>query len=198
MNPRTKKYIYIAISLLLLAVLYALKNTSYFARASSFIASFVAFFIIDALFNLRFRNRHYLIFIFIATTGILFSPLYWIYPSYDKVLHFISPLLICILVYYLVYKIQEINFSTKLFLTVSIVVSLIAFWEVFEFFLDKAYNLNMQGVWIRDVTGMEKISMIMDRNDDTMVDMILGIAGSVVFASGKAVANIIKKIKNKK
>src|SRR4030042_5835164 len=163
MKPRTKKYLYVVTALFLLVLLYALKNTSYFARASSFIAAFVVFFIIDTIFGLKFRNRHYIIFIFIAATGILFSPLYYIYPNYDKILHLISPFLFCLLIYYLVNKIQGISLPVKLFLTVSIVVSLLAFWELFEFGLDKAYDLKMQGVWIRDVTGMGKINMIMDR-----------------------------------
>ncbi len=197
MKPRTKKYLYIATALFLLALLYALKNTSYFARASSFIAAFVAFFVIDTLFKLRFRNRHYIMFIFIATTGILFSPLYYIYPNYDKILHLISPFLFCVLMFYLVSKIQGISLPIKLFLTLSIVVSLLAFWEIFEFSLDKFYNMQLQGVWVRDVTGMGKLNMIMDRNDDTMVDMIMGIIGSLAFTAGQTAGYYIKKLKNK-
>ncbi len=197
MKPRTKKYLYVVIVLFLLGFLYALKNTSYFVRAADFIAAFVAFFVIDTIFKLRFRNRHYIVFIFIATTGILFSPLYYIYPNYDKILHLVGPFLICILIFYLINRIQGIGLPLKLFLTVSIVVSLLAFWELFEFFLDKVYNMQMQGVFVRDVTGMEKYNMIMDRNDDTMIDMLMGTMGSVVFAAGQTAGHFLKKLKNK-
>jgi len=197
MKPGVKKYFYIVAALFVLVLLYALKNTSYFVMAADFIAAFVVFFLIDTLFKLRFRNRHYIIFIFIATTGILFSPLYYLYANYDKVLHLASPFLICILIFYLVNRIQGIGLPIKLYLTVSIVVSLLAFWELFEFFLDKVYNMQMQGVFVRDVTGMEKYNMIMDRNDDTMIDMLMGTMGSVVFAAGQTAGHFFKKLKNK-
>jgi len=197
MKPRTKKYLYVATALFFLALLYALKNTNYFVRAADFIAAFVAFFIIDSLFKLRFRNRHYIIFIFIATTGILFSPLYYWYPNYDKILHLVCPFLICVLIFYLVNRIQGISLPVKLYLVLSIVVSLLAFWELLEFFLDKFYNMQMQGVFVRDVTGMEKYKMIMDRNDDTMIDMLMGTIGSIVFASGQTAGHYIKKLRNK-
>jgi len=99
--------------------------------------------------------------------------------------------------YYLISKIQGITLPVRLFLTISIVVALISFWELFEFFLDKFYDLKMQGVWVRDVTGMGKINMVMDRNDDTMIDMLMGAIGSVVFAAGQTAAHFFKKIKNK-
>ena len=198
MKIRTKHIIYVVVGIVLLGCLYALKNTNYFFRASAFIASFFLFWFVDMTFNLRFRNRHYLIMLFITTTGILFSPLYWIYPLYDKVLHFFNPILFCIIVFYFINRVKGISFSVKLFLTFSVTVSMLAMWELVEFSLDWMYDFKLQGVWLRDVTGMEKINLIMDRNDDTMIDLGLGVLGSLVFSAGKAVGFFVKKRKIKK
>ena len=93
MKVRTKRLFYVALGILIVGFLYALKNTAYFFRASAFISAFFVFWFADNILKLKFRPRHYIIIIFIATTGILFSPLYWIYPSYDKLLHFFNPIL---------------------------------------------------------------------------------------------------------
>ncbi len=197
-KQHTKHVLYMAAGVFIILFLYALKNTSYFFRASAFIVSFVVFFLADTFFKLKFRNRHYLILIFIATTGILFSPLYLIYSNYDKVLHLLSPILFSILIFYLVSKINGISFFTKLVLTFSVTVCCLAMWELIEFSLDYLYNFKLQGVWLRDVTGMEKISLVMDRNDDTMADLLLGVVGSLIFAIGKTIGDYYNKFKNKK
>jgi len=198
MKLRSKHIIYVAIGILLIIVLYALKNTAYFFRAGAFVVSFVVFWMADTLLGMKFRNRHYLIFIFIATTGILFSSLYYVYPSYDKILHFSNPILFSILIFYLVNKVDGISFPVKLFLTFSIIVSFLALFELIEFGLDKLYDFKLQGVWIRDITGASKIQLIMDRNDDTMIDLSLGALGVVCFAIGKTIEFYFKKLKNKK
>lgn len=198
MKLHSKHLIYIAIGILVVALLYALKNSAYFFRAAAFVASFVVFWLADYLLNLKFKNRHYLILIFISATGLLFSPLYWLYTNYDKTLHLLNPILFCILIFYLVNKIKGISFPMKLFLTFSITVSFLLLWELTEFFLDKFYDAKMQGVWLRDITGASKIQLIMDRNDDTMIDLLLGVLGTIIFAIGKTIEFYINKLKNKK
>ncbi len=198
MKVRSKRLFYVAVGVLVVAVLYALKNTSYFARSASFVAAFVVFWIADTLLNLKFRNRHYLIIIFISATGLLFSPLYSLYTYYDKTLHFFNPILFCVLIYYLVNRIKGISLPMKLFLTFSITVCFLSLWELTEFFLDNFYDAKMQGVWLRDITGASKIQLIMDRNDDTMIDLLLGVLGTIVFSFGKLVGFYFGGLKNKK
>jgi len=195
MRKRTKRIIYIVLGIFILAFLYALKNTSYFARSATFIFSIFLFYMVDVLFKLKFKNIHYLTILAISTFGILLSPLYWIFSVYDKVLHFSMPILVSFLVYYLVDKIEGLKFQTKLFLTLSITTSILAFWEIVEFSLDKLYDLKLQGVWLRDVTGASKISLIMDRINDTMVDLILGVLGSLTFGVLKIIGYFYKKFK---
>ncbi len=180
----TRHILYIVVGIIILAILYALKNTNYFVRASGFVFSIVLFCLFDYFFQLEFKRHHYLIFIFIAATGVLLSPLYAIYTNYDKVLHLISPVLFCILVFFMVNKLNT-KFSIKLFISVMIVISFLALFEIGEYGLDKLFDWKLQGVYIRDYSGVEKLNIIMNENDDTMIDLILGSIGSLLFVITK-------------
>jgi len=100
LKAHTKRKLYIAIGIFLFILLYALKNTSYFTRSFGFVFVILLFFIGDYFFKFGFKNYHYAILVSIAALGILFSPLYFIYPNYDKTLHIISPVLVCILIFF--------------------------------------------------------------------------------------------------
>jgi len=176
----TRHVIYIVVGIIILAVLYALKNTSYFMRASGFIFSVVLFFLFDYFFEMGFKKRHYTIFIFVAAAGILLSPLYFISSNYDKILHLVSPFLFCILVFFMVNKLKT-KFSIKLFIAVMIVISFLALFEIGEYLLDLLFDWKLQGVYLRDYSGVEKLNIIMDKNDDTMIDLILGTISSLFF-----------------
>lgn len=180
----TRHIIYIIVGILILAILYALKNTSYFVRASGFIFSILLFFLFDYFFGMNFKKLHYLIFIFISAAGILLSPLYYISANYDKVLHLISPVLLCILVFFMVNKLNT-KFSIKLFITVMITISFLALFEIGEYSLDKLFDWKLQGVYLRDYSGVAKLNLIMDKNDDTMIDLILGTVSSLFFVLAK-------------
>jgi len=184
LKEHAKKIVYTAIGIFLFALLYALKNTSYFTRASTFIFSVVMFFIVDYFFALNFKKRHYLIFILISAAGVLLSPLYFISSSYDKILHLSSPFFISILIFFLINKLKT-KFSIKLLLTISIVIALLTLFEIGEFTLDKLFDLKLQGVYLRDYSGVEKLNIIMDKNDDTMIDLILGTISALIFALAK-------------
>lgn len=180
----TRHVIYITGGILILGILYALKNTSYSVRTSGFVFSVLLFFLFDYFFGLGFKRNHYLIFILISATGILLSPLYFIYPNYDKVLHLISPILFGILVFFMVNKLNT-KFSIKLFITAMIIISFLALFEIGEFILDKLFDWKLQGVYLRDYSGIEKLNIIMDKNEDTMRDLILGTIGSLFFVTTK-------------
>lgn len=200
MKLRSKHILYVAVGILMIILLYALKNTAYFFRAGAFVISFVVFWMADTFLDLKFRNRHYFVLMFIATTGILFSPLYYIHSGYDKTLHLFNPILFSILIFYLVNKIHGISFPVKLFFTFSITVSFLALFELIEFGLDKMYDFKLQGVYLWDVSeaAATKVKLIMDRNDDTMIDLALGTLGTLIFAVGKTAEFYFNKLKNKK
>lgn len=180
MKLHTRRIIYIVLGVLILSILYTLKNTSYFIRVSGFIFSLLLFFLFDYFFRLRFNKTHYFIFVFISVAGILLSPLYFISSNYDKVLHLIFPALLCVLVFFMVNKLKT-KFSIKLFIAAMIVISFLALFEIGEFTLDKLFNWKLQGVYLRDYSGVEKLNIVMDRNEDTMIDLILGTISSLFF-----------------
>ena len=180
----TRHIIYIIVGILILGLLYVLKNTYYFVRVSGFIFSVLLFFLFDYFFGLGFKKHHYFIFIFISAAGILLSPLYFISSNYDKVLHLVTPFLFCVMIFFMVNKLNT-KFSIKLFITVMISVSFLALFEIGEYSLDKLFNLKLQGVYLRDYSGVEKLNIIMDKNDDTMIDLILGAISSLFFVIAK-------------
>ena len=91
------------------------------------------------------------------------------------------PILGSIMVFFLVDKLK-IDFKWKLLLTFTTLVALLTVLEVGEFAMDKLWDIKAQGVYIRDISGLEKYNLIMDRNDDTMTDLILGMFGATIFS----------------
>ncbi len=55
-------------------------------------------------------------------------------------------------------------------------------FELGEYALDYFFDLKLQGVYLRDLQGLEKFNLIVDRIDDTMIDLFLGILGSSLYA----------------
>jgi len=188
-----KRVIYISTGVVILLGLYLLKNTNYFLRISTFIFSIVLFYFTDVFFNLKFKNKHYLILGIISAAGILFSPLYFISSSYDKILHLISPFLISILIFFLI-DTTNLKFSTKLLITFSIVVMFLSLFEIIEFALDQFFDLKLQGVFLRDISGIAKLNLVMGKHDDTMIDLILGTIGAIAFGGYKTLMFHLKRI----
>jgi hypothetical protein len=175
-----RQIIYIGIGLLLFALLYALKNTSYFVRAAGFLFFIILTFAADSFFKFRFKNYHYAIVILIATFAILLSPLYYLYPLYDKVLHIIVPVLLGLIIFFLVNKLDT-KLSIKLVITFAILVAMISIHEMGEYLLDQIFDWRLQGVYLRDYTGIAKLKIVLGKNTDTMVDMILSTLGALIF-----------------
>ena len=170
---KSKRRLVFGISLLILIVLYALKNTSFLVRGFSAISVLLVFYLADHLFTIHFRLRHYFYILFIAIAGFMLSPLYFIYPNYDKILHFVQPLMFSSVVFYMVSKL-DLKLKWKLITTFFIVTSCLALFEIGEYVLDLAFDFKLQGVYLWDIKGINKFQLLMDRIDDTMVDLIIG------------------------
>jgi len=196
LSEHKKKIIYIIVGVIILLILYALKNTSYFTRSATFIFAVALSYFADVFFKLDFKMRHYIIIIIIATTGILLSPLYFLYPGYDKILHFVNPFLLGFIVYFLADR-SKLKFSTKLLMTFSVVVMFLTLFEMVEFGVDRFFDLKLQGVYT-----INKLNILMNRNDDTMMDLILGALGILIFTGYKTLEinykKLIKRDKKKK
>ncbi len=179
-KSRRARIIYITIGIIIFGLLYALKNTGYSLRLAAFLFSILLFYVIDLWLELGFEKRHYGIFIIVALTGIIFSPLYFISPDYDKLLHLVSPVFLSMLIFFLLDKVK-MKFSTKIFLTFAVMIAILSLFEIGEYALDQLFGLKLQGVYIRDLSGISKLNIIMDKNDDTMIDLLFGTIGALIF-----------------
>ncbi len=57
----------------------------------------------------------------------------------------------------------------------------LSMFEVGEYALDQFFDLKLQGVYLRDISGVAKLNIIMGKNDDTMIDMLFGTIGALIF-----------------
>lgn len=193
---KKKRRLVIGISLFILFVFYLFKNLSESVRVFGFIFGIFLFYSVDHMFNLEFKYRHYIYVVVILAFGILLSPLYFLFEGYDKVLHFLLPIIASFLVYHIVDK-QKLNFQWKLLITFMFMISFLAIHEIGEYLLDQLYDFKLQGVYVRDISGIEKLNLVQSKNDDTMIDMILGMLGAGLFVLGKTTVYLLKKFKIK-
>lgn len=182
-------WVYGIISVIFLYILYYFRNSDHFAGAIAFVLTVSFFHLADRVFEIKFKKRHYGILIFMVIFGLLLSPFYVLYPNYDKVLHLVNPFLSCFLIFYIVDKLK-LDLKTKIIFTFTILITLITFAEIVEFSLDWLFDLKLQGVFIGDLRGTFKmaggeLTVIQSRITDTMIDLILGVCGSLVFVLGK-------------
>ena len=176
-----KRRIIFGISLFIFILLYAFKNFSFTIRAVSMIGFLVIFYITDHMFGVHFKLRHYLYIIIIAVTGFLLSPLYFIYPHYDKILHLMLPILYSSIIFYMVSELK-IELKWKMVFTFFIVLGSLGIFEIGEYLLDQFFDLKLQGVFLRSIQGLEKYDILIDRIDDTMIDMVFGVFGATIYA----------------
>ncbi len=191
-------WIYGIILVLFLYILYYFKDSDHFLGAISFVLTILLFHLSDKVFKIEFKIYHYIIIILMALFGLLFSPFYFIFPFYDKVLHLVNPFLGCFLVFYIINKLK-IDLKTKLIFTFSVLITLVTFAEIVEFLLDSFFDLKLQGVFEGDFVGTFKIlsgefRVLQDRITDTMFDLIFGVLGGISFVFVKLFS---KKIKDK-
>jgi len=144
------------------------------------------------MFEIEFELKHYLYIILILAMGILFAPLYSIYSFYDKVLHLIMPIFACLLMFHIVDK-KNLTLSWKLLITFMFVISFLSIHEMGEYLIDIVWDMRLQGVYIRDVSGLEKLNLVISRIDDTMIDMILGVVGALSFVVSKISVHFFRK-----
>ncbi|MGD9275738.1 MAG: hypothetical protein PVJ67_01045 [Candidatus Pacearchaeota archaeon] len=192
MKYNIKRNWIIGISIFILLIFYLFKNLSESVRVFGFIFGIFLFYAIDHMFEVDFEFRHYIFIIIILSFGILLSPLYFLSESYDKMLHFIMPILASFLVFFIVDK-QKISFQWKLLIAFMFILSFLAIHEIGEYLLDLLFDWKLQGVYIRDISGIEKLNLVLDKNSDTMIDMILGMLGGGIFVLGKSAVHIYKR-----
>lgn len=186
LNYAKKRQILLVFTVVLLLLLYLFKNASTFLRVISAVGTLFFFYAADHLFDIRFRKRHYIFVLIIAIASFLGSPFYYVYPDYDKIQHFLQPILLCSLTFFTINKLH-LELKWKITFTFFVIVALLGIFEIGEFALDSLFNLKLQGVYLRDTQGLEKFNLLMDPLKDTMVDLVYGILGSLIYCMTLAV-----------
>lgn len=183
------------ISILLLVAIYLFKDSSSITlRYSTFLGVILVSYLIDHLFDVRLAFKHYIFIFIIGVTTLMMSPLYFVYPAYDKLQHFIIPMLLCSITFFMVNKLK-LAMKWKLTFTVLSVVAFLGIFEILEYILDSFFNWKLQGVYLRDITGLDKFNLLLDPLSDTIIDLSFGILGSSLYAF---YAWIIYKINKRK
>lgn len=189
---KNKAKIIISICAIVL-IAYSLKNASLLIRSVSAIGFIVLFFLIDYLFRIKFKVMHYVFIFIISISSFLLSNLYYIYPQYDKIQHFFQPIMFAIILMYMVDRL-ELDYIWKSIFVFFIIIGCLGLFEIGEYLLDSFFNLKLQGVFLRSIQGLEKFDILMDRIDDTMIDMIIGTIGTAVYS----IAEFFYKSRKKK
>ncbi len=180
LNYSAKRQMLFIFTIILLLGLYFFKDASTLLRVVSATGTLFLFYAADHIFDIRFRKRHYAFMLIIVIASFLASPLYFTYPNYDKVQHFAQPILVCSLALYLINKLH-LELKWKLTFTFFVVFAILGIFEIGEYLLDLFFNLKLQGVYLRDLNGLEKFNLLMDPLSDTMVDLVLGMFGSALY-----------------
>ena len=188
MKYQTKRRIIFGISIFLFTSLYLFKNTSTLLRIFATLAALISFYIFDRYYDANFELKHYSYIFAFCFFGIFLSPLYFLSENYDKILHLVIPILMGSIIFFVVNK-QNLNLRWKIIVTLMFTIGALTIFETIEYVLDILWNFQLQGVYVRDITGLEKFNIIIDKNDDTMIDLILGIFGSMIFSSYKIIEN---------
>ena len=162
---------------ILAGLLYYLQDQSLTIRVISSFVFLLGFVLGDRYFEIGYRKRHHGYMIIIIVAGIILSPLYSFYLNYDKVLHFVFPILVSSLVFYILNQ-TKLTLRSKLALTFLTVLGILAIFEIVEYLLDLFFELKLQGVFVRSASGLDKFDIIQDPLSDTMTDLILGMIGS--------------------
>jgi len=184
MEYHVKRRWLFGISIFSLLIIYFFKNYSLTTRILGFVGGLFVFYLVDHLFDIKFKWHHYILISIILGSGILLSPFYFFSSSYDKILHFFSPILGSVLIFYIVDQ-KRLSIQWKLWITFLFITSFLMFHEIGEYLIDRLWDMKLQGVYIRDISGTEKLNLIQLRIDDTMMDLILGSLGALTFTLGK-------------
>ncbi|MEK6927395.1 MAG: hypothetical protein AABX11_03100 [Nanoarchaeota archaeon] len=176
---KEKRFLFV-LSIILGVSMILFWSSSLFVRLSFALISFILFYLFDGLLRLKFNKGHYAAIIIIIIAGCLMSPLFFIYPYYDKVLHFLLPILTAYLIFHCIDKL-DLKLKWKLLFTLASVVAILGVFEIIEYTLDLFLDLKLQGVYLRDSYGLEKLSVLTEPIDDTMIDMVFGLIGSGLY-----------------
>ncbi len=187
---KNKRRVIIFLSCLLLLLLYVTRNVSILIPFSLALIALFLFSYIDRAFHFNFPEVYYVYIFAIFVLGTIIGPgdppfgLYYRDIFFDKVLHFLNPILMCAILFYTLDRLQ-ISLKWKLIMTVGLVFGILGLWEIGEYLSDVWLGTLNQGVYVYDVVTQLKAQQLSDPITDTMRDLIFGLLGSITFVAYK-------------
>ena len=184
MKPPFKKHIHLPlITILIIAGLFS-KTLNPKPLTLSLYYSIIliyGFYIFDKTFNIEFQKKHYILMSIIVLTGpTLVVPLLNATMHYDKLLHFIHPILLSSIVFFIISKLK-IKKLHALYITFFIVLASFAIFEIIEYAGDLLFKWGIQGNYVRGTGGELGGQILIAPIDDTMIDLTLGMIGAGVY-----------------
>ena len=187
---KNRRRIIITLVSLFILLLYFSRNLSIIISFLIAIVALLLFRYIDKSFNLKSPEIYYIYIFIIFGLGPIIgeggSPFGFYYRGivYDKLLHFISPIMISAIMFFILNRV-DITLKWKLLMTVGLVFGILGSFEIGEYLSDVLFGTLHQGVYLKDFVVAVKYQVVIAPIDDTMQDLIFGLLGSIVFIFGK-------------
>ena len=189
---KDRRFWFISITSIIALCLYFFWDSSFLVRSIATVAFLFIFYAGDRVYKINFTNKHYFYFILLVVAGILAAPLYFIWPQYDKIQHLVMPIFMSTMTFYMIDKLPLKN-KWKIWYTFFIVVALLGIFELVEYSIDTFFDFKLQGVFLRDVGGIEKLQTIQGPHEDTMIDLIFGVIGATVYLLYKGTHTVFRR-----
>ena len=109
--------------------------------------------------------------------------IYYNFISYDKILHFFVPVVLCILIAHFV-KDKIKDKKLLVMFCICAVITLCVGWEIVEYSFDRNFDSLMQGVHLNPDShffGMYERREVINELDDTLGDLMFDLMGSSCF-----------------
>jgi|SRR3989344_531534 len=196
---KNKRRVIISLAFAFILLLYFSRNFSIVIPFFITVVALFLFWYIDRSFSLKFPERFYLYIFLIFILGLIIGagtpPFGFYYRGifYDKLLHFVNPIMISAIVFFILNRL-DISMKWKLLMTVGLVFGILGLFEIGEYSLDVLFGTLYQGVYLRDLASLVKHKVITQPIDDTMQDLIFGLFGSTVFVLYKYLGTKFKRL----
>lgn len=175
---KIRKFFTVIVSAAFVFAVYIFSSGDYFfARVFASVGFLISFFLLDYIFDLRFKGWHYAFVMISVFLNFPLGDLYYTCSWYDKIQHFIFPALMCSIAFHMANRLK-IELKWKLIFSFFVVVGILGFFEIVEYGLDSIFGLTLQGVFVETAGGLQ---VVQSRLEDTMIDLILGFAGAGVY-----------------
>ena len=187
---KNKRRVIILFTCLLLLLLYVTRSLSILIPFSLTIIAIFLFSYIDRAFHFDFPEVYYVYVFAIFVLGTIIGPgnppfgLYYRDIFFDKVLHFLNPILMCAIMFYILNRLS-ISIKWKLLMTIGLVFGILGLWEIGEYVSDVFFGTGHQGVYVKDFVSKLREQQLSDPLTDTMRDLIFGLIGSITFVTYK-------------